>query len=71
VFRDATAARKVGRCMAVHREWRLHWWDKSRFLSVLRRCAASGNPEASYILGLVTPGTQIQATESHRRAYCI
>ncbi|KAF8685928.1 hypothetical protein HU200_043849 [Digitaria exilis] len=52
VFRDATAARKVGRCMAVNREWRLHWWDKSRFLSVLRRCAASGNPEASYILGL-------------------
>ncbi|RCV05621.1 hypothetical protein SEVIR_1G096300v4 [Setaria viridis] len=52
VFRDATAARKVGRCMAVHREWRLHWWDKARFLSVLRRCAASGNPEASYILGL-------------------
>ncbi|KAL6629204.1 hypothetical protein ACP70R_028969 [Stipagrostis hirtigluma subsp. patula] len=52
VFRDATSARKVGRCMAVHREWRLHWWDKTRFLSVLRRCAASGNPEASYILGL-------------------
>ncbi|XP_025811307.1 uncharacterized protein LOC112889036 isoform X2 [Panicum hallii] len=52
VFRDATAARKVGRCMAVHREWRLHWWDKARFLSVLRRCAASSNPEASYILGL-------------------
>ena len=66
VFRDATAARKVGRCMAVHREWRLHWWDKARFLSVLRRCAASGNPEASYILGLVTSGTQIQA-KSHRR----
>ncbi|CAN6247288.1 unnamed protein product [Urochloa humidicola] len=52
VFRDATAARKVGRSMAVHREWRMHWWDKSRFLSVLRWCAASGNPEASYILGL-------------------
>lgn len=52
VFRDATAAREVGRCMAVQREWRLHWWDKARFLSVLRRCAASGNPEASYILGL-------------------
>ncbi|AQK68158.1 uncharacterized protein [Zea mays] len=31
---------------------RLHWWDKARFLSVLRRCAASGNPEASYIFGL-------------------
>ncbi|KAF8723013.1 hypothetical protein HU200_022159 [Digitaria exilis] len=46
-FRDATAARK----------WRLHWWDKSRFRSVLRRCAASGNPEpprhpTAYILGL-------------------
>jgi hypothetical protein len=53
VFRDATAAREVGRCMAVQREWRLHWWDKARFLSVLRRCAASGNPDASYILGLV------------------
>lgn len=52
VFRDATAAREVGRCMAVQREWRLHWWDKARFLSVLRRCAASGNPDASYILGL-------------------
>lgn len=52
VFRDATAAREVGRCMAVQREWQLHWWDKARFLSVLRRCAASGNPEASYILGL-------------------
>ncbi|XP_066387483.1 uncharacterized protein [Miscanthus floridulus] len=52
LFRDATAAREVGRCMAVQREWRLHWWDKTRFLSVLRRCAASGNPEASYILGL-------------------
>ncbi|CAL5060459.1 unnamed protein product [Urochloa decumbens] len=52
VFRDATAARKVGRCMAVDREWRLHWWDKARFLSVLRWCAASGNMEASYILGL-------------------
>ncbi|WVZ77995.1 hypothetical protein U9M48_025777 [Paspalum notatum var. saurae] len=52
VFRDATAAREVGRCMAVQREWTLHWWDKARFLSVLRRCAASGNAEASYILGL-------------------
>ncbi|CAD6251982.1 unnamed protein product [Miscanthus lutarioriparius] len=61
LFRDATAAREVGRCMAVQREWRLHWWDKTRFLSVLRRCAASGNPEASYILGLITSGTQIQA----------
>jgi hypothetical protein len=66
VFRDATAARKVGRCMAVHREWRLHWWDKARFLSVLRRCAASSNPEASYILGLVTSGTQIQAKSQRR-----
>lgn len=60
VFRDATAAREVGRCMAVHREWRLHWWDKERFLSVLGECAATGNPEASYILGLVTSEAQIQ-----------
>uniref|UniRef100_A0ACD5ZAZ0 Uncharacterized protein n=1 Tax=Avena sativa TaxID=4498 RepID=A0ACD5ZAZ0_AVESA len=52
VFRDATASREVGRCMAVQREWRLHWWDKAMFLSVLRRCAASGNADASYILGL-------------------
>lgn len=52
VFRDATAAREVGRCMAVHKEWRLHWWDTTRFLSVLRRCAASGNSAASYIIGL-------------------
>lgn len=38
--------------MAVHKEWRLHWWDKVRFLLVLRQCAARGNPKASYILGL-------------------
>ena len=67
VFRDATAAREVGRCMAVDREWRLHWWDKERFLSVLGECAATGNPEASYILGLVTSEAQIL---SYRIASC-
>nr|CAB3494517.1 unnamed protein product [Digitaria exilis] len=54
--RSATP-RRQGRWGGLNREWRLHWWDKSRFRSVLRRCAASGNPEpprhpTAYILGL-------------------
>lgn len=43
VLRDATVTREVQLCMAVRREWRLHRWDKTRFMSVLRRCATSGN----------------------------
>lgn len=53
VLYEMSKSREVGRRMAVEREGMLSWWDREKFLDLIRSCAKSGNLEACFVLGLV------------------
>nr|CAD1820731.1 unnamed protein product [Ananas comosus var. bracteatus] len=52
VLYEMSKSREVGRRMAVEREGMLSWWDREKFLDLIRSCAKSGNLEACFVLGL-------------------
>ncbi|XP_073104400.1 F-box protein At2g35280-like [Elaeis guineensis] len=52
MFRAASKTKLIGQRISLKKEWNLHWWNKRRYFAILEHCAAVGNPEACFILGL-------------------